>query len=188
MAKVKVTNNGYSIESLYKWDTSQELEIYGVSLPLVPQVHFAHKDDPFAIVRQASVDDAGVIRASVPDVLLQSSARICAYVCTQQGDEFKTHYKIVIPVISRARPGDYAPDEEAYVYALNNVDMELVALEPGADAKLEKVVDADGNLTALRFSVPCVPTVTAADNDKFLRVVNGAWAAVALTDVSEVGA
>lgn len=30
--------------------------------------------------------------------------------------------------------------------------------------------------------------VTSADNGKFLRVVDGAWAAVALTDVSEVGA
>ena len=30
--------------------------------------------------------------------------------------------------------------------------------------------------------------VTASDNGKFMRVVNGAWAAQALTDVSEVGA
>lgn len=33
-----------------------------------------------------------------------------------------------------------------------------------------------------------LPTVGAADNGSFLRVVNGAWAAVQLTDVSEVGA
>lgn len=32
-----------------------------------------------------------------------------------------------------------------------------------------------------------LPEVTASDNGKFLRVVNGAWAAVALTDVSQVG-
>ena len=32
-----------------------------------------------------------------------------------------------------------------------------------------------------------LPEVTANDNGKFLRVVNGAWAAVALTDVSQVG-
>ena len=106
MAKVTVIDSGYSIESLYKWDTGQELEIYGMTLPGTIQVHFAHKDDPFAIVRQASVDAAGVIRASIPDVLLQSSARLCAYVGTQQGDEFKTWYKIAIPVISRARPND----------------------------------------------------------------------------------
>ena len=33
-----------------------------------------------------------------------------------------------------------------------------------------------------------LPTVGAANNGSFLRVVNGAWAAVQLTDVSEVGA
>lgn len=33
-----------------------------------------------------------------------------------------------------------------------------------------------------------VPAVTAADNDAFMRVVNGKWAAAQLTDVSEVGA
>lgn len=33
-----------------------------------------------------------------------------------------------------------------------------------------------------------LPEVTAADNGKFARVVNGAWAAQALTNVSEVGA
>ena len=33
-----------------------------------------------------------------------------------------------------------------------------------------------------------VPAVTASDNGAFMRVVNGAWAAAQLTDVSEVGA
>ena len=33
-----------------------------------------------------------------------------------------------------------------------------------------------------------LPTVSSSDNGKFLRVVSGAWAAQALTDVSEVGA
>jgi len=32
-----------------------------------------------------------------------------------------------------------------------------------------------------------LPSVTAEDNGKFLRVVNSTWAAVALQDVSEVG-
>ena len=33
-----------------------------------------------------------------------------------------------------------------------------------------------------------LPAVSAADNGKFLRVVSGAWAAQALTNVAEVGA
>lgn len=35
--------------------------------------------------------------------------------------------------------------------------------------------------------IPNLPAVTASDNGKFLRVVDGAWTAVALQDVSEVG-
>nr|DAT26652.1 MAG TPA: tail protein [Caudoviricetes sp.] len=37
-------------------------------------------------------------------------------------------------------------------------------------------------------TVPALPAVSAADNGKFLRVVSGAWAAQALTNVAEVGA
>lgn len=37
-------------------------------------------------------------------------------------------------------------------------------------------------------TVPALPDVGAADNGKFLRVVSGAWAAEALTNVAEVGA
>lgn len=43
--------------------------------------------------------------------------------------------------------------------------------------------DANGNV-----NIPNLPAVTSADNGKFLRVVDGAWSAVALQDVSEVGA
>lgn len=155
MAKVTVIDNGYSIESLYKWDTGQELEIYGMTLPVAPQVHFAHKGDQFAIVRQASMDASGVIRVSIPDIMLQSTARLCAYICTQQGEEFKTLCKIVIPVIPRAKPNDYAPDEEAYVYALAGVDMEIITLEPDDTGKVEKVLD--GDKVVLRFSIPRGP-------------------------------
>ncbi len=152
MAKVTVTNNGYSIESLYKWDTGQELEIYGMTLPVVPQVHFAHKGDLFAIVQSATMDASGVIRSRIPDSMLRSSARLCAYVCTQQGDEFKTICKIAIPVISRAKPSDYAPENEDYTYVLADVQTEAVTLEPGASATVEKIM-RDGKLT-LRFGVP----------------------------------
>ena len=38
------------------------------------------------------------------------------------------------------------------------------------------------------ISGACPPPVNSTDNGKFLRVVNGAWAAVALTDVSQEGA
>lgn len=60
--------------------------------------------------------------------------------------------------------------------------------------KFKFTVDKNGNLmsanadgTNQKAYLNTTP-VTSADNGKFLRVVDGAWAAVALTDVSEVGA
>lgn len=60
--------------------------------------------------------------------------------------------------------------------------------------KFKFTVDKNGNLmsanedgTNQKAYLNATP-VTSADNGKFLRVVDGAWAAVALTDVSEVGA
>lgn len=44
------------------------------------------------------------------------------------------------------------------------------------------------NISQLQEKIGNIPTVTDTDNGKFLRVVNGVWSAVALTDVSEVGA
>lgn len=155
MAKVIVHSNGYSIENLYKWDTGQVLEIHGLSLSVVPQVHFAHEGDHLAIVRQAAMDASGVITASIPDSLLQSNARLCAYVCTEEGDTFQTLYKFLVPVLGRAKPIDYTPEEETYVYALRDVDLETVTVEHDADAKVEKVVEDDQ--LVLRFHIPAGP-------------------------------
>lgn len=45
-----------------------------------------------------------------------------------------------------------------------------------------------GGITLQGKPYQLLPLVTAADNGAFVRVVNGAWAAAQLTDVSEVGA
>lgn len=58
----------------------------------------------------------------------------------------------------------------------------LTAAFTEAATALEQMGTAIGTL-----QTQVTPTVTTADNGKFLQVVNGAWAAVALTDVSEEG-
>lgn len=78
------------------------------------------------------------------------------------------------------------------------VDREEIFLRLADSDRLLKrfrfFVDNDGNLMSAnedgtnQKSYMTATPVTSADNGKFLRVVDGAWAAVALTDVSEVGA
>lgn len=64
---------------------------------------------------------------------------------------------------------------------------EIRATVPYGDETAKNVQYALDMLAANLAKVN-VPAVTAADNGAFMRVVNGAWAAAQLTDVSEVGA
>lgn len=63
------------------------------------------------------------------------------------------------------------------------------ATNPGLISYESIGIAGDGGSITLQgklYQLP--PLVTAADNGAFMRVVNGAWAAAQLTDVSEVGA
>lgn len=63
------------------------------------------------------------------------------------------------------------------------------ATKPGLISHESIGIAGDGGSITLQgklYQLP--PLVTAADNGAFMRVVNGAWAAAQLTDVSEVGA
>lgn len=70
-----------------------------------------------------------------------------------------------------------AADKTGIVNELKNTNLGYVKTINGEEP------DENGNV-----NVDVVPTVTAADNGKFLRVVNGAWTAEALTNVAEEGA
>ena len=124
MANVIVENNKYTVESLYQWDLNQVLEIYGLSLESIPEIHFTNNAMDRAIVKQSTMDDNGVIRVTIPNSLLQTPYKITAYVCTYEGSAFKSLYKIVIPVEARNKPNDYTlsvTDDEVYSFnALEN--------------------------------------------------------------------
>lgn len=68
----------------------------------------------------------------------------------------------------------------------------VVSNLPFATYKSIPELDSDGTLTfsseyVVNYDIP-LPHVTSADNGKFLCVVDGVWAAMPLTNVSEVGA
>lgn len=124
MAIVTVEKNRYTVDSLYQWDKDQDLQIYGLSLATIPEIHFTNHFMDKAIVRQATMDDAGVIIADIPNSLLQKPYKITAYVCIYEGETFKTLYAVVIPVEARNKPADYTievTDDEVYSFnALEN--------------------------------------------------------------------
>ena len=126
MATVTVEKNTYTVEPLYQWDKNQELVVYGLSLASIPEVHFTNAAMGKAIVRQATMDAAGVIRAEVPNSLLQKPYTIQAYICIYEGSTFETQYKLDIPVKARNKPEDYTLEDDPEVYSFNALENQVV--------------------------------------------------------------
>lgn len=134
MPVVKIENKTYTAEPLYQWDQNRVLEIYGLSFDVVPEVHFTNDSMARALCVSASVDAAGVIRANIPNSLLQTTFSVKAYICTLEGDRFKTWYTIVIPVKPRSKPADYTLTHDSEVYS-------FVALENQINGFAKEVAD-----------------------------------------------
>lgn len=137
MAIVTVEKNRYVTDSLYQWDKDQTLQIYGLSLPSIPEIHFSNTTMGGAIVRQATMDESGVVSVNVPNSLLQKPYKITVYVCVYEGRTFKTLYSMVIPVEARSKPADYTlenTNDEIYSFnALENRTNNALALAEKAN-------------------------------------------------------
>lgn len=142
MSIVTVEKNTYTVDPLYQWDKNQVLEIRGLSLPTIPEIHFKHEYMDRAIVRQASMNSAGVIRVDVPNSLLQHPYSVTAYVCAYEGTTFKTLYEIKVPVKPRPMPDDYTldtGDDEVYSFnALENAVVNALAAMDSATSQAKK--------------------------------------------------
>lgn len=156
MAIVTVEKNTYTAGQLYQWDLNQELEIYGLSLATIPEIHFTNVAMSRAIVRQASMDAAGVIRVDIPNSLLQKAHTISVYVCTYEGDTFQSLYKMDVPVKARTQPADYTLVDDPEVYSFNALENQVVnalAQMNTATAKLGQAkTDYDAAMAALNQS------------------------------------
>ena len=140
MSSVIVANGRYTVDPLYQWDVNQVLEVRGLSLPSIPEIHFTNDAMERSIVRQATMDDTGIITVKIPNSLLQKPYTIKAYICIYEGDTFRSLYEISIPVKARKQPSDYTleNDEEIYSFnALENLVNNAVANMGDATSKYE---------------------------------------------------
>lgn len=119
---VTVTKDRYTVDPLYQWDLNQSLEIRGLSLPSTPEIHFTNDSMDRAIVRQATMNNAGIITVDIPNGLLQKPYTIKAYVCIYVGDTFKSLYLISIPVKARPKPNDYTIEDDPDIYSFNALE------------------------------------------------------------------
>lgn len=122
MTIIKVENKSYTVEPLYQWDLNQVLEIRGLSMTEVPEVHFTNDAMARAIRRFATMDTAGVISVEVPNGLLQTAAPVRALVCIRDGEVFKTYHDIRIPVKARPKPADYTITDDQDIYSFTELE------------------------------------------------------------------
>lgn len=141
MAKCTFSKGVYTAETLFQWDYNQEVEIAGLSLAITPEVHFFHDGAEKAIVRQATMDASGVIRAKVPNSLLQKPYRIHAIICIYEGTAFRSLCELRLPVQARAKPDDYVSIPEDEVYSMEALGVKTTILPPGADPTVSRYLE-----------------------------------------------
>lgn len=105
MSKVLIDRRCVTAAPLFQWDRGQVLEVYGLSLEAAPEVHFAHEGADDAQVVQSTMDAAGIVRAAIPDDMLENAADLRAWIVDETSGS-RTLCEIAVPVIERAQP-DY---------------------------------------------------------------------------------
>ena len=112
----------YVADSLYQWEQNRVLNVTGLNLTVVPEVHFSNSAMRGAIVRQATMEDH-VVSVKIPNPLLQHPLTIKAHIGIYEGDLFKVVEEVQIPVIAKARPEDYIfEDTEGEVYSYKRLE------------------------------------------------------------------
>ena len=114
----------------YQYDTGMLLQITGVELPEEYEVHFATSEQGGDAKRE--INDGDYV--TIPDEMFADGATIYAWVVVHDTiTSTETIYKIIIPVVRRARPEQYEPGD-------TDVLAQAVAL---LAHKIENIEDAD---------------------------------------------
>ncbi len=146
VGQTEITVNG-----LHQWDYGRELEIYSPELPSIVEVHFACVGMEEAIVRTAS-STSGVATVRIPDLCLEQTSAISAWVFEINGTSGFTSKKITLPIEARPRPGvsdaDIPPDvADKYTELMAAVNDAIADLSSG-DIILRHATNADNATNA----------------------------------------
>lgn len=92
-----------TVNGLHQWDYGQQLQIQASGLPALVEVHFACDGMKEAVVRSCSVT-SGTLTAAIPDICLEQTSPVMAWVYIVGGSSGITTLTVTLPVIARARP------------------------------------------------------------------------------------
>lgn len=133
------------VHGLHQWDYGRKLEIHSDDLPALVEIHFACAGMQEAVVRTCSAVSGEAV-ASIPDLCLEQTAPIFAWVYAISGTEGATVKKITLPIIPRVRPqaDPSIPREtsDAYTQFLTEVNKAIATLQHG-DITVDNARTAD---------------------------------------------
>lgn len=123
-----------TVNGLHQWDYGQQLEIKASDLPAMVEVHFACLGMQAAEVRTCSAV-SGTLLAAIPDLCLEQTAPIIAWVYAINGAEGSTVKTITLPIIPRVKPQKEASiprvTTDAYTQFLTEVNNAVGSLKAG---------------------------------------------------------
>ena len=192
-------------DELFQWDINRQIIVSDAS---IDAVHYSNRTDDSALVVEVK-EKNGLRVADIPNILLQESWDINVYgYC----DGYYTKQAARIKVNPRTKPESYVYTEtEVLNYNTVMEKIDTIELTPGPQGpegpqgkpgqdghtpvkgtdywtetdKAEIVADVIAAIPG-GGGGSGLPEVTAADNGKFLRVVEGAWAAAVVPNGEEM--
>ena len=125
-----------TVNGLYQWDYGQTLEIHSSDLKnKVLEVHFACAGMNEAVVRSCNAV-AGVVSAVIPDICMEQTKPIAAWVYEVGQTSGKTLKTVTLPVIARTRPEPSASIpatvSDKYTQAIAAMNAAVAAIEEGS--------------------------------------------------------
>lgn len=92
-----------TVSGLHQWDYGQKLEIRGLALPALIEVHFACLEMEEATVRIGTTAD-GVTTVAIPDSCLEHDTPLRAWVYVIDTVSGRTEKTIMLPIEARTKP------------------------------------------------------------------------------------
>lgn len=92
-----------TVSGLHQWDYGQKLEIHGLALPAMIEVHFACLNMTEAHVRIGTTVD-GVTTVAIPDGCLEHDTPLRAWVYVVDTTSGRTEKTIMLPITARTKP------------------------------------------------------------------------------------
>lgn len=122
------------VNGLHQWDYGRKLEIQADDLPALVEVHFACEGMQEAVVRSCAVIN-GVAEAAIPDICLEQTTPVKAWVYEVGESSGSTTKTISLPIIARARPQVSATDpsifSDKYTELITAVNEQVESLKEG---------------------------------------------------------